>query len=456
MQRKVKISLHFFLFCYIQFPKSNLKENRMYYPYSYRKGYGMQMQQEGTDRGSLQVTVLTEDGTRPVENALVRISYTGVPDSTLEEVRTDSSGRTPVLDLKTPPLEYSMEPSEEQPYSEYTVQITAEGFEREEIAGTEVLPGVLSSQPVRMKFQVQQDYNRIVIGPHTLFGEYPPKNPEAEIKPVNETGEIVLSRVVIPEYVVVHDGPVGDTQASDYYVRYKDYIKNVASSEIYATWPEDTIRANVLAIMSFTLNRVYTEWYRNKGYDFTITSSTAYDHKWIYGRNIFDSIDRIVDELFENYLSRPDVRQPILTQYCDGRQVQCRDRGWMTQWGSKTLGDQGYSPIEILRYFYGNDMYINVAEEISGIPASWPGYNLDIGASGLKVRQIQEQLNRISQSYPALPKVNADGIYGSQTAEAVRIFQSVFGLSQTGIVNYSTWYKIQEIFVGVSRIAELN
>ena len=128
----------------------------------------------------------------------------------------------------------------------------------------------------------------------------------------------------------------------------------------------------------------------------------------------------------------------------------------MTQWGSKTLGDQGYSPIEILRYFYGNDMYINVAEEISGIPASWPGYNLDIGASGLKVRQIQEQLNRISQSYPAVPKVNADGIYGSQTAEAVRIFQSVFGLSQTGIVNYSTWYKIQEIFVGVSRIAELN
>ena len=155
----------------------------------------------------------------------------------------------------------------------------------------------------------------------------------------NETGEIVLNKVVIPEYIVVHDGPIGDTSAQDYYVRYKDYIKNVASSEIYATWPEDTIRANVLAIMSFTLNRVYTEWYRNKGYDYTITSSTAYDHKWINGRNIFESIDRIVDELFENYLSRPDVRQPILTQYCDGRQVQCRDRGWMTQWGSKALGD---------------------------------------------------------------------------------------------------------------------
>ena len=141
---------------------------------------------------------------------------------------------------------------------------------------------------------------------------------------------------------------------------------------------------------------VYITWYRNKGKDFTITSSTAYDHKWIYGRNIFDSISRIVDELFENYLSRPDVRQPILTQYCDGRRVQCLNRGWMTQWGSKSLGDQGYSPIEILRYFYGNDMYINVAEEISGIPASWPGYDLNIGSSGEKVRQMQEQLNVIA------------------------------------------------------------
>lgn len=195
--------------------------------------------------------------------------------------------------------------------------------------------------------------------------------------------------------------------------------------------------------------------YRNKGYDFTITSSTAYDHKWMRGRNIFDSISRIVDELFENYLSRPNVRQPILTQYCDGRQVECRSRGWMTQWGSKELGDQGYSAIEILRYFYGNNMYINVAEEISGIPSSWPGYDLDIGASGDKVRQMQEQLNRIAENYPALPTIGVDGIYGSQTKEAVRKFQSIFGLPQTGITDYSTWYKIQEIYVAVSRIAEL-
>ena len=259
--------------------------------------------------------------------------------------------------------------------------------------------------------------------------------------------------MVIPEYIVVHDGPIGDTSAQDYYVRYKDYIKNVASSEIYATWPEDTIRANVLAIMSFTLNRVYTEWYRNKGYDFTITSSTAYDHKWIHGRNIFESIDRIVDELFENYLSRPDVRQPILTQYCDGRQVQCPN--WMTQWGSKSLGDQGYSAIEILRYFYGSNMYINTAEAVSGIPASWPGYNIGIGSSGQNVYQIQKQLARIAKAYPAIPSIVPDGIYGPKTKAAVEKFQAVFGLPVSGVVDYNTWYEISNIYVAVTRIAEL-
>lgn len=416
----------------------------------------IQAQQENVDRGGLKVTVMTADGTRPVENALVKISYTGESGQTIEEVRTDSSGQIPVLDVKTPPLEYSMEPSEQQPYAEYTVQVEAEGFENSEIAGIQVLPSVRAEQPVRLAFQAGAEFERLVIGPHTLWGEYPPKIEEAEVKPVGESGEIVLSRVVIPEYVVVHDGPVNDTTAQDYYVRYKDYIKNVASSEIYATWPDDTIRANILAIIFFTLNRVYTEWYRNKGKDFTITSSTAYDHKWIRGRNIFDSISRIVDELFENYLSRPDVRQPILTQYCDGRQVQCRDRGWMTQWGSKSLGDRGYSPIEILRYFYGNDIYINVAEGISGIPLSWPGYDLNIGATGNKVRQIQEQLNVIAEAYPAIPKVGVDGIYGEQTKAAVRKFQNIFGLSETGITDYSTWYKIQEIYVAVSRIAELS
>ena len=417
----------------------------------------MRMQQANVDTGRYQVSVVDQLSNRPVENARVRISYTGAPDSVIEEVVTDSSGRTPVIELKTPPLEYSMEPVEQQPYAEYTVQIDAEGFEPKEVAGSEVLPDVLSRQPATLNaLEPGESYQRVVIPPHTLFYEYPPKIEESEIKAINETGEIVLNKVVVPEYIVVHDGPINDSSAENYYVRYRDYIKNVASSEIYATWPDYTIRANILAIMSFTLNRVYTEWYRNKGYDFTITSSTAYDHKWIYGRNIFDSIDRIVDELFENYLSRPNVRQPILTQYCDGKQVQCRSRGWMTQWGSKALGDQGYSAIEILRAFYGNDMYINVAEAVSGIPASWPGYDLDIGATGNKVSQIQEQLNTIAGAYPAVPTVTVDGIYGDATKNAVWVFQGIFGLGQTGIVDYPTWYKIQEIYVAVSRIAELR
>lgn len=414
------------------------------------------MQTEAVDRGTLQINVTSSVNAFPVERAEISISYTGVPESTLEKIQTDSSGQTETIELAAPPEEWSLDIEEDrQPYSEYTLSIKAPGFEPVNIAGTEILANVKAIQNIQMKpADVSGEEDQVFVIPaHTLYGDYPPKIAEAEIKPVTETGEIVLSRVVVPEYIVVHDGSPRDSTATNYYVKYKDYIKNVASSEIYATWPENTIRANVLAIMSFTLNRVYTEWYRNKGYDFTITSSTAFDHKWIPERNIFDSISVIVDELFADYLSRPNVRQPILTQYCDGRRVSCPN--WLTQWGSKALGDQGLTAIEILHYYYGDDMYINTAQEISGIPSSWPGYTLEQGASGEKVLQMQEQLRVISEAYPAIPKVEADGIYGPATAQAVEKFQSVFGLPVTGTVDYSTWYKISEIYVGVSRIAEL-
>ena len=414
------------------------------------------MQTEAVDRGTLQINVTSSVNAFPVERAEISISYTGVPESTLEKIQTDSSGQTETIELAAPPEEWSLDiEGHRQPYSEYTLSIKAPGFEPVNVAGTEILANVKAIQNIQMKpADASGEEDQVFVIPaHTLYGDYPPKTAEAEIKPVTETGEIVLSRVVVPEYIVVHDGSPRDSTATNYYVKYKDYIKNVASSEIYATWPENTIRANVLAIMSFTLNRVYTEWYRNKGYDFTITSSTAFDHKWIPERNIFDSISVIVDELFADYLSRPNVRQPILTQYCDGRRVSCPN--WLTQWGSKALGDQGLTAIEILRYYYGDDMYINTAQEISGIPSSWPGYTLEQGASGEKVLQMQEQLRVISEAYPAIPKVEADGIYGPATAQAVEKFQSVFGLPVTGTVDYSTWYKISEIYVGVSRIAEL-
>lgn len=404
--------------------------------------------------GSIQISVVSSIGLLPVENATVTISYTGDPSSPLYTLTTDDSGQTPTIELPAPSPELSLQPeNEQQPYSEYNIEVTAEGYEPVLVSGSEILAGEFSLQPIQMNpLATTDEAEKVVIIPaHTLFGDFPPKIPEEEIKPMAESGEIVLSRVVIPEYVIVHDGVPSDSTARNYWVRYKDYIKNVASCEIYSTWPESAIYANILAIQSFTLNRVYTEWYRNQGYNFTITSSTAYDQKWVYGRNIFENIDYLVDTIFANYLSRPGVRQPIFTSYCDGRRVTCSG---LSQWGSMYLATEGYSAIEIIRYYYGNDMYINSADIISGVPSSWPGYDLSIGSSGDKVRQLQTQLNRIARNYPAIPTITADGIYGSATANAVRTFQSIFHLPATGVTDYPTWYEISEIYVGVSRIAE--
>ncbi|PPK80918.1 putative peptidoglycan binding protein [Lacrimispora xylanisolvens] len=412
--------------------------------------------QETAATGSLQVDVVSNENNHPIGDAEVTISYTGDPDSILEKVTTDSSGQSETVSLSAPPVDLSLSPGLAQPYSEYSLFITAQGYEPVAISGTQILADTDAIQPVRMtpvKDETTPD-TPITIPDHTLYGDYPPKIAEAEVKPVAETGEIVLSRVVVPQTIIVHDGVPTDPTATNYYVPYSDYIKNVASSEIYATWPRETIIANVLAIMSFTLNRVYTEWYRNQGYDFTITSSTAFDHKWIHGRNIFDSISQVVDEIFNSYLSRPGIKQPILTQYCDGHRVTCPN--WMSQWGSCTLGEQGYTAIEILRNYYGSNMYINTAEQVSGVPSSFPGYNLTIGASGDKVRQVQEQLDTIAGVYTRIPRITADGVFGENTAEAVRQFQSIFKLPVTGVIDFATWYKISQIYVGITRIAEYS
>ncbi|WP_242939730.1 peptidoglycan-binding protein [[Clostridium] polysaccharolyticum] len=407
--------------------------------------------------GRLRVDITSILRAAPVIGVTVRVYNSGQTGTPLQEVTTDVIGRTPVMELPAPNIDYSLAPSAEQPYANYDLYIEVPGYESVEINNIEILPDVLAIQNISLipLEDVQGESAELfVIPPHTLYGDYPPKIAEAEIKPVGQSGEIVLSKVVIPEYVVVHDGPPSDRSAANYYVKYRDYVKNVASSEIYATWPEATIIANVLCIQSFVLNRVYTEWYRNKGYQFTITNSTAFDQKYIAGRNIFDTISEIVDQIFANYISRPNIEQPLFTQFCDGRRVSCPR--WLSQWGSKALGDQGYTAIDILRNYYGNDVYIATAEEVSGVPSSWPGTELAIGSRGDKVRQMQRQLNVISQGYPLIPKIAQDGIYGPKTAEAVRVFQQVFSLPQTGVVDFATWYKISEIYVGVSRIAELN
>lgn len=406
------------------------------------------------DRGRLRVNVTDINSGMPVRNARVNVAYTGEPGRVLQQLTTDNSGQTDTITLPAPPIEYSMEPSVNQPFSEYTVTVNAEGFSEFSVSGTDVFSGEISVQNIRLeRTDTGVVPDNVVIPVNTLFGNFPPKIPESEIKPVNQPGEIVLSRVVVPETVIVHDGVPTDSTAKNYYVPYRDYIKNVASSEIYSTWPSQTIEANILAIMSFTMNRVYTEFYRNRGYDFTITSSTAFDHKWVYGRNIFANISNLVDDIFNRYLSRPNVKQPILTQYCDGQKVTCPN--WLSQWGSKYLGDQNYNSLEIIRYYYGDDMYVNEAEQIGGIPSSWPGANLDIGSSGQKVRQMQEQLNLIGDFYNSIPPLVTDGIYGERTAEAVRQFQRIFDLPATGIVDFATWYKISDMYVRLSGIAEL-
>lgn len=420
---------------------------------SYTNLHAAQIPSESNAFGSLEISVTSTQGLIPIPNATITITYTNAPETEVQTLTTNESGQTEIVALPAPAFSLSQEPSDIQPYTEYTIEVTAPGYEPVVVTGTEILPDVIALQPIRM---IPEEISNgpeedIFIPEHTLFGNYPPKIPEAEIKPMDETGEIVLSRVVIPEYIIVHDGVPSDTSAPNYWVRYKDYIKNVASCEIYATWSEASIYANILAIQSFTLNRVYTEWYRNQGYNFTITSSTAFDQKFIYGRNIYENIDYLVDTIFANYLSRPGVRQPIFTSYCDGDRVNCRG---LSQWGSKYLGDEGYSAIEIIRYYYGNDMFINTAEQISGVPSSWPGYDLTTGSSGEKVRQLQTQLNRIAQNYPAIPTITADGIYGQRTSDAIRTFQGIFGLPQTGITDYATWYEVSDIYVGVSRISE--
>jgi hypothetical protein len=416
--------------------------------FDYTRIYPAQMETQSFGRLRIRCNA---PGFIPIENATVSISSPSDPTLTLERLTTDSSGLTEEIELPAPPISYSLEPSDVQPYSVYDLTISAPGHESAVYSNIEILPEIVSEQNAELNPVETDEVSEevFVIEPHTLYADYPPKIPEDEIKPTGETGEIVLSRVVIPEFVIVHDGPPA-SNATNHYVRFRDYIKNVACSEIYATWPEASIYANILAILSFTLNRVYTEWYRNQGYNFTITSSTAYDHKWINGRNIFTNIGVLVDSVFTNYLSRPNVRQPILTQYCDGNRTQCP--GWMTQWGSKSLGDQGYTAIQILRHYYGSSIYINTAPEVSGVPRSWPGQNLTTGSRGDSVRMIQEQLNRVAQVYSAIPKIAVDGIYGPKTAEAVRAFQRIFTLPVTGVVDLATWYKISNIYVGVTRI----
>ena len=256
----------------------------------------------------------------------------------------------------------------------------------------------------------------------------------------------------IPQRITVHLGPP-DSDAANVTVPFSDYVKNVASSEIYPTWDESALRANILAIVSFALNRVYTEFYRSRGYDFDITNSTAYDQFFVNGRSYFSNIERLVDELFNDYLRRPGFVEPLAAKFCNGTTAICEG---LSQWGSQNLAQQGYSSTQILRSYYGDVEIVNDAP-IQGITSSYPGTPLRRGTTGPSVVTVQVMLNRISQSYPAIPKIpSVDGIFGARTEAAVRKFQEIFDLTVDGIVGKATWYAMVRLYTAVTRLSELR
>lgn len=257
----------------------------------------------------------------------------------------------------------------------------------------------------------------------------------------------------IPETITVHLG-APNQPAENVTVSFRDYIKNVASSEVYPTWEEEALRANIWAQISFALNKIYLQYYPSRGYDFDITNSTAYDQKFIQGRDIFENISQMVDEMFRSYIRREGTFEPLASAFCNGTTVTCPG---MSQWGSQSLAAQGYSAMDILRYYYGDDIEIVTDVPVRGISPSYPGTPLQLGSAGEAVLTIQGALNRISRNYPAIPKISQlDGLFGPSTEDAVKAFQRIFNLNPDGIVGPSTWYQIQAIYVAVTKLAELQ
>lgn len=269
------------------------------------------------------------------------------------------------------------------------------------------------------------------------------------------TGPRAASQVYVPKYITVHLGAPNNSSARNVTVSFRDYIKNVASSEIYPTWPEAALRANILAQITFAQNRIFTEWYPSQGYNFNITNNTAYDQYFVYGRNIFTNISRLVDELFDRYIRRSGAVNPIFSQYCNGTTVTCAG---LSQWGTVALANSGYTPLGILRYYYGDDIVIDTAAVQRRISSSYPGTPLTVGSRGEGVRTIRTWLNRIRINYPAIPSISAAGgdLFNDETRRAVQTFQRIFNLSPDGIVGATTWNKIAYIYVAVMRLAELG
>ncbi len=411
-------------------------------------------------QGSLLITLETARTALPVVGQVI-VSQTINGNVVFETVlQTDASGVVPVVTLEAPDASLSLNPSNTQtPYGAYDVRVEAEGFAPVEILGVQIYDGVESYLPINLvpAFSSAEDADSARSSQQLRYTVPPPairsasaSGPAPLVFCENESR--VLSSVFIPQYITVHLGRPQNSAANET-VSFPYYIKNVCSSEIYPTWPENAIRANIYAQISLALNRVFTEWYPSKGYNFNITNSTQYDQYYVSGRNIFTNISRIVDEIFNTYLRRVGDFAPYYAEYCNGTTVTCRG---LSQWGTVSLANSGRTPIQILRYYYGSNFELVTTNDVRSIPSSYPGSPLRQGDSGNNVRIIQRWLARIARNYPAIGNVSVDGVFGAATRSAVITFQRIFNLTQDGVVGKATWYKISYIYVAVKKLAELG
>ncbi len=401
--------------------------------------------------GNLMIQVRTANDAVPIECACVRIWDS--EGRLLYELATDDSGETPLIHLETVSKELSLNPNYTgMPYTSYDVAISAGGFNNLYLSGVHIFDNETAIQPALLtpmqNLQRTPITNEIIIGKHAVEQTYTRNQSGPLIEP------IVLRQVVIPNPITVHLGSP-TSAASNVQVSFTDYVKNVASSEIYPTWPYESLKANIYAIITFALNRVFTEWYRSRGYNFDITNSTAYDQYFVYGRTIYESVSQIVDEIYNEYVRREGHISPYFTSFCNGTTAICP--GGLSQWGTVSLAEQGLTALQILRYYYPDDIEITETNAITDIIVSYPGTALRPGSQGLNVQTIQNYLNRIRKNYPAIPIITDEpGVYGASTQAAVKKFQSIFNLTPDGIVGKATWNKISAIYTAVAKLAELD
>lgn len=400
-------------------------------------------------KGNLIIKVYSDTIANPVKGAQVTISK---DDSNIDTIFTDENGETNIISLDTVDKSYSEEEQyKTRPYETYDITVNSLGLTETKLEGVQIFDGVTSIQNVYLTSIDEKTGESVSeISSNTLWGEYPPYISEDEEETDNGIMPLVLHEVQIPETIIVHDGIPSNSNASNYTVRFIDYIKNVASSEIYSTWPKETIKANVLAIISFALNRVYTEWYQSQGYNFTITSTTSYDQKYTRNGTIFEPISKVVDEIFNNYIRKGIRLNPLLAHY----KSSTTEAGYLSQWGSKELGDKGYNYLQILKNYYGNEIDIYKAEVTGEYPYSFKT-TLKQGDCSNDVYILQNTLNYIRGSFPGIPVIeNPTGQFNSATTSAVKTFQSVFDLPVTGNVDYKTWYSISYIYSAVSNMTK--